>query len=252
MSLIFKHLILGTSGEQLKQLANNVLNVRWTVLSTNRERKTHMRAVKFLLFLFPLTILASMPAVANTCNAFATYSCSSSTPDVMHVNGTANGAINMNMLTSNTFTVSVNGNKAFTGDDLIILAAAPNGLTGSVNGVTFTSLSSFPEGGALGAIQTSWTGLGISANNQQFGYANVGLIGSSSTTITASGVGAGTILYAEVVNPTTGKVLYITPNSEAGVLSGGSSVTPEPASLTLMGTGLAGLAGLIRRKRAKA
>lgn len=209
-----------------------------------------MRAAKFLLFLAPLTFLASLPAVADTCNAFATYTCSKSTPDVVHVNGTANGAIDMNMVSS-TFTVSINGNKAFAGDDLIILAAAPNGLTGSVNGVNFTSLSSFPEGGALGAIQASWSGLGISAGNQQFGYANVGVMGSNPMTITANGVGVGTIFYAEIVNPETGKVLYITPNSEAGVLQGGSSVTPEPASLTLMGTGLAGLAGLIRRKIAK-
>ena len=209
-----------------------------------------MRAAKFLLFLAPLTFLASLPAVADTCNAFATYTCSKSTPDVVHVNGTANGAIDMNMVSS-TFTVSINGNKAFAGDDLIILAAAPNGLTGSVNGVNFTSLSSFPEGGALGAIQASWSGLGISAGNQQFGYANVGVMGSNPMTITANGVGVGTIFYGEIVNPETGKVLYITPNSEAGVLQGGSSVTPEPASLTLMGTGLAGLAGLIRRKIAK-
>ena len=209
-----------------------------------------MRAAKFLLFLAPLTFLASMPAVADTCNAFATFTCSKSTPDVVHVNGTANGAIDMNMVSS-TFTVSINGNKAFAGDDLIILAAAPNGLTGSVNGVNFTSLSSFPEGGALGAIQASWSGLGISAGNQQFGYANVGVMGSNPMTITANGVGVGTIFYGEIVNPETGKVLYITPNSEAGVLQGGTSVTPEPASLTLMGTGLAGLAGLIRRKVAK-
>ena len=159
-----------------------------------------------------------MPAVADTCNAFATYTCSKSTPDVVHVNGTANGAINMNMLTSNSFTVSINGNKAFAGDDLIILAAAPNGLTGSVNGVNLALLPKFPEGGALGAIQASWAGLGISANNQQFGYANVGVMGSNPMTITASGVGQGTILYAEVINPETRKVLYITPNSEAGVL----------------------------------
>ena len=210
-----------------------------------------MRAFKFLLFLIPLTIIASLPAVANTCNVFATYTCSKSTPDVVHVNGTANGAIDMNMVSS-TFTVSINGNKAFAGDDLIILAAAPNGLTGSVNGVNFTSLTSFPEGGALGAIQTSWSGLGISANNQQFGYANVGVMGTNPMTITANGVGVGTIFYGEIVNPETGKVLYITPNSEAGVLQGSTSVTPEPASLTLMGTGLAGLAGLIRRKIAKA
>src|SRR5206468_4413760 len=113
-----------------------------------------------------------------------------------------------------------------------------------------TSLSSFPEGGAIGAITDTWAGLGFNAGNVQFGYVNLGVIGSSLPTLTASGVGSGTIFYAEIVSP-DGKILYITPNSEAGVLQGGNSPTPEPASLTLLGTGLAGLAGLVRRKVAK-
>jgi hypothetical protein len=40
-------------------------------------------------------------------------------------------------------------------------------------------------------------------------------------------------------------------HSEAGILGGESSVTPEPASLTLLGTGLACIAGLVRYKVAK-
>jgi len=63
--------------------------------------------------------------------------------------------------------------------------------------------------------------------------------------ISVSGVPKGTVFFAELVN-SDGKVVYITPNSEAGILGG--SPVPEPTSLILMGTGLLGIAAQMRRK----
>jgi len=185
---------------------------------------------RLLTLSVPLLLVLSGAALANNCNDFASYTCSKSTPDIVRVGGTGN--------TFNVFTTNGKG----VGDTVIILAAFNGTPQGSINGVAFTSSLGAFENGSMGPITTS-LGCG-SACNLSFGYVSLGTLGANGLTITASGLPAGTVLYAELVN-SDGKIVYITPNSGAGIVG---SPVPEPGALMLMGTGLLGIAAQIRRK----
>src|SRR5579862_1944915 len=148
-----------------------------------------MRALKISLFALTLTLIAAVPAMADTCNAFGSYTCGKSHEGVFLTGTGDNTSANMVVLGSNTFTVSVHNGKFAAGDDLIIIAAAPNGLTGTLNGMSFTSgSSSILEGGSSGAIGTTWSVLGITPNTPQYGYVNLGSF-TGPLSVTASGVG---------------------------------------------------------------
>ena len=191
--------------------------------------------------------------MADTCNSFATYNCAKGVHNGAFIGGagTLIAAPGAGLLLSgNTFTVSTHNGSG--GADVIILAASANGTpTGTLDGIAFNSLNTFPEGGATGAIVTNLKTAGFcgSTCNLSLAYVDLGkaLPAEGSITVTASGVAPGTALYAEVLN-SKGQIAYITANSESGVMGGRSSVVPEPGSLTLMGTGLLGLAARLRRK----
>lgn len=176
---------------------------------------------------------------ANTCDSFGAFTCDKGTPDVARL-----------VLTGTTqLTVSTANGKA--ASDVIIVAASSSALTGTVNGMSFTSLQSFPEGAAVNAISGSLSALGFCSSpcsSLSFGYVDLhsALTANGSLNVTLNGVPAGTALYAMMV--VDGKIKFVTPNSEAPITENNRAAVPELDSMALMGTGLIGIAGLVRRK----
>src|SRR5439155_965736 len=174
-----------------------------------------LRALKSLALAIPLVLIFSASALADTCNDFATFTCAGNSNVARLGGGTASGQAVGFVFTGSPFTVFTTNSKA--AGDVIIIPAAAGSLSGaSLNGSSFVSLSSFPEGGAINAINSSLSALGF-GNASSFGYVDLktALSAGGSVTVNASGLPAGTALYAVLLNA-NGQIVFITPIS-AGV-----------------------------------
>ena len=200
-----------------------------------------------------LTLICALlgSAFADHCDSFASFTCDKGTPNVARfAGGSASGEdVGLVLKGTNQFTIFTANGKA--ASDVILVAASPSALTGKANGVSFTSLKFFPEDGAIHAISESLAGLGFCSSpchGLSFGYVDLhsALTKNGSLNVTLNGVPTGTVLYAMLV--VDGKIKFITPNSEAMVIENNRTAVPELDTMALLGTGLIGLAGVVRRK----
>ncbi len=200
-----------------------------------------------------LTLIGALlgSAFADHCDSFASFTCDKGTPNVARFGGGSVSGEDVGLVLkgANQFTIFTSNGKA--ASDVILVAASSSTLAGTANGMSFSSLKFFPEDGAIHAIGESLAGLGFCSSpchGLSFGYVDLhsALTRNGSLNVTLNGVPSGTAIYAMLV--VDGKIKFITPNSEAMVIENNHTAVPELDTMALLGTGLIGLAGVVRRK----
>jgi hypothetical protein len=211
-----------------------------------------------ILAALALTLVFSVPAAqASSSNLF----CNGVNCGKISI-ANISGGVKVSITMTGGYTIQASANNGFFFNTslgsltLNSFAVTPNGsVGGTFSGQKFTALGSVTasagnfNGGSGGKFAYDIVKFGVPHGQTSIGSLSFTLLGNGLSTSSFAGNNKGNILGVHYCSPLNGQSNFNCP-SPTGFATNGPPITtvPEPGTLSLFGTGLVGLAGIVRRK----